>query len=450
MKKKIISSGLLLFTVALFIGINCKKEPDKAKKQLINVEVVPLDFAQKVAGNFHASNFMSFKDKKLMNNSAGAPKAKTLKNRLTVKDSEGNPAFYIFNYANNEGFVMVSAEYKHEPILAYVDHGEVKQDTVPAGLMMWIEKTIDNITLLRKGLHDNSKRASEAWAAYIKSAHIPVPETVKKSLAKLRETGAINSFNKAPTTQTEPDPWDPGDPDNPNCTPVANVTIGPLLSDNVRWGQWCTYNELLNSMNCSGCGNSRPPTGCVPTAMAQIIRYWQYPAGYNYSSMPRDYGNYEVQRLMRDAGQALNMQYSRDYKCGSSSADDSDVPAALKSNTFRYSSATYKNYDVGSYLEVQQNLNVGRPVMLGGYSSTFSSIWPFYYIGSTGHEWICDGYKQINTCTASFLYFNMNWGWHEIFNTDETDFVGWYSFNNWAVNGYNFQYARTMIVNIHP
>ncbi len=81
-----------------------------------------------------------------------------------------------------------------------------------------------------------------------------------------------------------------------------------------------------------GC-NTRPVTGCVATAMAQVIHFW-HPNNsleYDYASMPTTFGNSEVQRLMRDAGNTVNM----DYHCvndGGSGAYDTDVQWALKSN----------------------------------------------------------------------------------------------------------------------
>lgn len=49
----------------------------------------------------------------------------------------------------------------------------------------------------------------------------------------------------------------------------------------------------------------------------------------------------------------------------------------------------------------------------------------------------------------SYLYFHMNWGWHE-FNAPN-DFNGWFGFDNWAIaNGDNFQYAQDKITSIHP
>lgn len=49
----------------------------------------------------------------------------------------------------------------------------------------------------------------------------------------------------------------------------------------------------------------------------------------------------------------------------------------------------------------------------------------------------------------SYLYFHMNWGWHEL--NAPNDYNGWFGFDNWAPgNGDNFQYAQDKITSIHP
>ncbi|MEI9934863.1 MAG: C10 family peptidase [Ferruginibacter sp.] len=55
----------------------------------------------------------------------------------------------------------------------------------------------------------------------------------------------------------------------------------------ITWGQDCSYNNLCPNSNCSDC-SPEAVTGCVATAMAQVIRYW-HPTNsfnYNYTSMP--------------------------------------------------------------------------------------------------------------------------------------------------------------------
>lgn len=342
---------------------------------------------------------------------------------------------YIFNYDNNDGFIIVSAEFMHQPIMAYSDHGEISPGSAPGGFLNWIGTTTEGVELLREGIVNNTEQASSAWQSYINLNKITITSEVNVALKKLR-TG-IDKKSGGNTISGKVDPWNPGDPDN--CT-RPNNTVGPLLP--VTWGQGCSYNDLLDDKNCTTCGWSpKPYTGCVATSMAQIIRYWQYPSQYNYSSMPSNYGNYYVQELMRDAGNAVGMEYG----CNGSGASGDRVVGALRNN-FGFSSATYGEYDL-SYNIVQQNINAGRPVILSACSIKNTNF--FFFNSYNGcHMWVCDGYNAVNTCSASFLYFHMNWGWHEAGSTQ--DYNGWYGFDTWAPAGTNYKYARNIIYNIHP
>ncbi|TAG08372.1 MAG: hypothetical protein EAZ35_07195 [Sphingobacteriia bacterium] len=213
--------------------------------------------------------------------------------------------------------------------------------------------------------------------------------------------------------------------------------------------------------NCS----TRPCTGCVATATAQVIKYWQPTNGfnYNYSSMPSTYGNVEVQRLMRDVGQSVGMNYNCNLS-GGSSADGSKVPWVLK-NSFGFSSGKYGGYNY--YLMVSDLFN-NRPVILDGCRVAtdhwFIINWWTSY--SECHQWVCDGFigtiyknrivtsvtnKGITTITYQPCsdcvdngYFHMNWGWNETQVTN--NFNGWFLYSNWDIVGANrnYQYAIGM------
>jgi hypothetical protein len=81
---------------------------------------------------------------------------------FTVKDSFNTNALYVYNYRDS-GFVVLSAELKHQPIYAYVPNGKVLQyDSVPGALVEWFGKTVENIELLRTGAYDDGNRGARA------------------------------------------------------------------------------------------------------------------------------------------------------------------------------------------------------------------------------------------------------------------------------------------------
>lgn len=326
----------------------------------------------------------------------------------------------MYNYTNDSGFVVISADVRHEPICAYVESGKFEEDTVPATLVEWFDATIENIEMVRSGLYENTERANHAWF----------------SLLEKTDLTALNQSLRPMPVEDPP----------PSCDEGWVTTIrGPLLA--TTWGQQCTFNEQCPVNNCINpcAGNSNALTGCVATAMGQVLRYWahnnQY--GYNYSSMPAAQGNGEVQRMMHDAGLSVDM----DYGCPGtgSSAKDHKVDNAFK-DVFNFSSAdgptwlNQANYTAGSYLTVKSNLNNNWPVILGGYAQRRNIFLGIIHIPEEGHTWVCDGYWATQNHCYGYLMFHMNWGWHEIGFSN--NFNGWFLFNVWNPGGQNISVCQ--------
>lgn len=347
MKKVLLGLTALGLVLGIVIFIGCQKGKLSEKKSLEkNVQLVPLDTARNVAIHLNPSTF--FNAANASNNSpfhSPLNGNNVIKNYAIINDNYGNPAIYVFNFMNDNGFTFVSADYQLQPVLAFIEHGEFKKDTVPSGIIQWAAKTINNIETVRKGLYDNSKLAKTAWQNYFN-------ENDNQYLTK-QHTQSTNG--------TAPPP--PSSPclSNPAYYTETVQTVGPLLP--VTWGQDCSYNDLCPNGSCIDC-SSNAVTGCVATAMAQVIAYW-HPANsydYNYTSMPATSGNGEVQRLMSNAGTTVGMSYGCATN-GGSNADGGNVPGALKTN-FGFTSANRSSYGIGSYANVQNNLMYNWPVLL--------------------------------------------------------------------------------------
>lgn len=427
MKRKLSVLAAIILTAGLITFTGCSKSKiDDLPLSKKNVQLVPESEAISIAQHFKP---FVFYDESNSSNRSAIKSTLTGNNNIKAKylfnDSYGNPALYIFNFEDEAGYLVVSADYQLQPVLAFVERGEFKKDIVPAGLINWFNRTMENIEAVRKGLYDNSKTAAVAWRNYYK------------------QNGDYKTTSKiAPPISTgcTEDTW-------------TSYTIGPLLP--VTWGQGCTYNDLCPNISCNiGCGNGNAWTGCVATATSQIIRYW-HPSNsynYNYTSMPATSGNGEVQRMMRDVGSKVGMSYG----CSGSSTSAANPSGALKSY-FGFSSANYVGYD---YQRVSNNIGWHWPVLLNG-CNTSNGHWfiiNWYTSYSECHEWVCDGTNSVNvtfcengqqTGGAGYLYFHMNWGWHEIYSSN--DYNGWFAFNNWNIPGlnWNFQYANGLTSDIH-
>jgi hypothetical protein len=393
----IVSLILIIFAV-LFSG--CTKEAQHFETTKSGTDI-SIEYATKVAKNFAYDQVFHQDNNNIKNikyRSPGFVSDKKIMGVLTIKYDNHIPAFYVIQF-DPEGFIIVAGTKKETPILAYSETGYFEYNPLLAesnGLNEWVETRKEKIKNL------------------INNPLIGVADSIEEQ-------------------------WDysapPIDDEIIVAGGVVNEQKGPLLSTN--WDQGCGYNSLLNPCTSGGqCG--RVWTGCVATATAQVMRYWQHPTTYTWSTMPNNTGSAETSRLMRDIGTAVYMSYG----CGGSAAYTSDARNALV-NTFGYSgSAAYVNYNASTLVT---QLNASWPVILRGQ-------------GTGGHAWVCDGYKrnkyisihnpgtiyEYETYTLSPLYLRMNWGWGQYGGN------GWFLYNDFTPGSNNFNTDRKMIINIHP
>lgn len=330
---------------------------------------------------------------------------------FTIKDTNNKPALHVFNYENNGGYVVMSADYRFEPICAFVENGKINlNDTTPSMLEEWFHATVEIIESIRDGdMEDEIPGHQISWVRLggaFNLERIPYP------------------FELLSALYAEVD-----------CNPYIDYTVDSLMDN--QWGQDCGYNDLLPARVDGPCGKSR--AGCVATAGAQLLHYWAKPHSvYNYATMPRDYGSSGVQLMMLDIGQIVNMDYG--HPDGSSAS-----PSELK-DLFRYyhyytSWGSYSDYQSNSTWVIKTDIDNGRPVILDGCGQKPTL---FVWKHTKCHTWICDGYKlSTNSCRSGRFHLHMNWGWDGLYN-------GYYfQSNSWpATNSY--QYTRSMLHNVYP
>lgn len=201
---------------------------------------------------------------------------------------------------------------------------------------------------------------------------------------------------------------------------ASKAAIAPMVT--TLWDQGEPYYNLCPTYNGETCY-----TGCVATALAQIMRYHRWPekgtgsisydwrvnnrkvktitadfsqSTYDWDNMTDTYNSASttaqqtaVARLMYDVGAGAQMAYSPD----GSGAYSIDAAAGL---------VKYFGYDKGiSYVQrnyfthdewydmIYGELAEGRPVYASGYDAGITS----------GHAFVFDGYQN--------GYFHVNWGW---------------------------------------
>jgi hypothetical protein len=383
----------ILAIAGLFIIFSCENEKINGVSSN-NEHEVSQKIAEKVALNV-------FKNKS--NDFAKATTiTRTIENITTYKISSSNlNAFYVFNY-NEGGFSIVSADDRISPVLAYSDEGVFSTNIteVPEPVQSWMEE--------EKEIVQNVKDE----------------QLIQLPGVKLEWDSALGKL---------PPPIDT------SCDDVF-VQKGPHLTTN--WDQWATYNNLVNSSNCSpnGYNSGKAPTGCVATAMAQIMKFWHKPNSYNWANMPNGYGTVDTQALMRDIGNGwIN------YGCSVSSQESCNIPGRF--NQFGFQASFTDNYD----LQLVMNQVNWQPVILSGGRKKDGISWNMY---TDGHAWVCDGYQYFyqrgrnedGSCNGmgwTYIWLHMNWGWGGYCN-------GWYNAHNFNPSTYTFNYKRKIVYNIHP
>ena len=200
----------------------------------------------------------------------------------------------------------------------------------------------------------------------------------------------------------------------------SDITVKPFLT--TKWDQVNPYNLM-----CPKIGTSYCPTGCVATAAAQIMKYYNYPAQghgigkyekdgtpqtkeisgvYNWANMKNTYSNTQktltdqtrdIATLMADIGAACGMKYTSKY--GSAALDDC---ASALVNNFRYDSLSlsmclrYFYDDVEWKGIVYNELANKRPILYAGSSDSKDE--------DAGHAFVFHGLNG-----EGLVY--VNWGW---------------------------------------
>lgn len=359
-----------LLTILLFLGLSGFSDP------------IDSNTAKIVAKNFllHQNpGKQSLQTQQLYLTSVYSTKEKDL---IKQDGATIEPLFYVYNVKGSEGFVIVSADDDAMPILGYSTEGDFTGQDMPDAFEKLLEKYKKEI----KDIKRNNLKADE---------HI-------KGLWKENKSASY-------------------------VTNLSTNTVGALIQ--TRWGQGTYYNDLCPYDETY---KARSLTGCVATAMAQIMKYWNCPIqgsgfhsynhstygtlsthfgndAYNWSAMSNlvTSANNSVAGLMYDIGVSIEMDYGPAATGGSAAYVISDASAtgACAENAMK----TYFGFSLSIHGQVRSTftdatwiqmlkdeLDSSRPVLYSGF-------------GQGGHAFVCDGYDNSNN-------FHFNWGWGGMYN----------------------------------
>jgi hypothetical protein len=367
-------------------------------------------------------------------NSLKVPSTVTLAH--TETSSNGEALYYVFNINENDGFVIITADDAAHPIIGYSTERQFKVPEAYTNFNFWMKNRKQEIIALKAANIVATEDIASEW-----KGDFSANKTSQR-------TNGTNSVNTATT-----------------------VVVGPLVQSD--WNQSPYYNAYCPGSTGNGNNSAAAVTGCVATTMAQIMRYWSYPAKgkgsstytqssntnnypaqtanygattYNWAGMPLNNTNITstastysaVATLMYQCGVSVDMTYA---PSGSGAfvlaVDGGGGPSAQTSytNYFGYNASTIKGYQrtQGSYSDaawlalIETDLNAHRPVQYAGQDPS-----------EGGHTWVCDGYESND-------YVHMNWGW-------AGDDNGYFSINNLqTTNGtFNPSTNHEILVGIQP
>lgn len=334
------------------------------------------------------------------------------------------PLVYVFSYNQDNGFVVVSGDDVAVPILGYSLEDSYPSSKISPEVTYWMNSYVQQIQYAQIHNKNGSDEVRNQWTAL--------------------ESYSGHTANRA-------------------------TNVAPLLL--TKWDQLPYYNQLCPLLPAGSQGQGdRAPAGCVATAMAQIMKYWDNPTTgtgsrtyssstlggtlsanfgtttYDWANMPNtlNQNSTSVQKnaistLMYQCGVAVNMDYDVDgsgsYVISYGDPNQACSENALK-NYFGYKN-TIKGYPRTDFQDstwikmLKFEIDNERPILYTGYGQ----------VG--GHAFVFDGYNNNDM-------FHINWGWSGMSN-------GYFVVDNLSPSALgtgagagNFNYGQEALTMIEP
>lgn len=309
-------------------------------------------------------------------------------------------SYYVFPNADSKGFTIVSGDDRLPEIVGYSSQGSYDENNLPEGFVSFMKAYQNLYNKVNMGDAETLKNLAEinAWRNKI----------AQKKNAALSNTNA--SSNAASSHA------------NASASAETSSVVAPLLG-NIEWDQTSPYNNmcpLYDSVHVAA-------TGCVATAMAQVMAYYKYPKqlktdipGYvnQWNGIPmeiptitQEEGVYDWDNMLPKYNKEANAtQQQKDavaklmYHCGAAVQMNYGPESAASVSATKL--AKYFGYDADLMMDLNRStftldkwmqiidteLAAGRPVLYSGQAS------------DGGHQFICDGKD------GEGLY-HINWGW---------------------------------------
>ena len=350
------------------------------KKKLLLIAIFVLTMGKMFAGPVDAQRAQQI-GQSFLSTAKGAQKLDI--QLVHTSATRGDVDYYVFNVSGDNGFVVVAGDDRVKPILAYSTTGRFNPNDIADGFEFTLNSFCEEIQ-------------------YVRDNNLAVTPDIKAEWTSVAATGKINQDR------------------------ATRAVVGPLCQ--TIWNQNYPWNSQCPE-DAEGSGG-HVYAGCVATAMAQVMKFYDWPpmgtgshtynpdgyaqqtanfgeTEYHFELMPNELDSlsteedyFYIAQFQHHCGIAVDMQYSGN----GSGAYSEDVPSALR-NYFRYNCDDHITNDnwwgVGGYT----NEEWAQMLKDGGLDENI----PLYYSGQDdnwqgGHAFVCDGYDEND-------YFHFNWGW---------------------------------------
>jgi hypothetical protein len=345
------------------------------------------------------------------------------------------PVAYNFNIRPS-GHILVALDDALSPVLLYSTTSvfDPQREQSPKSIESWI---LSELSLNMDRLRDN-------------------PERIKSNTRSLAGQGMVSRIATAWDFYQSPDESKTAVRALGNTSQAATLnftaTVGPVLD--TAWGQAAPYNLYAPEDGCAGGENTL--TGCVATAWAQLMRYWQWPlqgegshtydwngqdlsanfgeTQYDWSNMPATLDGSSIAEqeatalLIHHAGIAAEMNFGCDGSGSSVFAHDVlDLYFGYRTSMTLHSRSYYQDGAWFSLFQNELDASPPRPVLL--------SI--LLVDDSGGHKVVVDGYQNSPT---DMVHINFGWtgiydGYYDITTSFETAPYTWKANEQYIVTG---------------
>lgn len=343
-----------------------------------------------------------------------------------IKDGEGIDRIICVNFCNDNGFVLISAQKSHIPVLAYSDFGHfnVNTEEIPFPLNIWIGDKINEIASSENLPMDSIASVHSVWRRYETSISTPIVEDYLSDnndlinmtwdeymllshimMGKINQWNAMGyrvyAINDYPGTTSLGDRYGMGS--------FVQSCINPYYMDDywaitlvvekdidnsytkarkikTKWTQENGFNQSLGVYWNSYEGVSKNiPVGCGPLSLGQIMYANRYPETFDWDAMSvSGPGNKITADFLRELYEQCNTvfldeSYSKPPIYGSSSTFV-DRMKALRYYGYSYDSIPGHQID-------HNTIMTKSPLMVSSYFDKD--------VVNKGHAWIIDGGKHV-------------------------------------------------------